>query len=349
MNKAKNLFRTVAISLALGSIAMGTHQQADAADQIKLKFASPYPVGHPSYNMAKEYIDEIHKLAGDKLKISFFPAEQLGKAKDMLNVCGKGIADICQVHITYFAGQLPYSNVVVVPYWSTATEGSTIYQSMIENSPEIQEEFGKYGVRALEGHTTPSYDVATVSKPVTSLEDLKGLKLKTAGGLFDSIAKRYGIVPVSIPASETYEAVQRGIVDGVVFNYPSIRAYHLNDVVKYITNGMRTGGYPGTTIINNKAWKKLPADVQEAVMTATRSMVAKEGKRWDELHQVVLQEFRDQGIQIHDLTPEQKKEWFKALDGLGEEYIAEIEQRGFKKIRKVYEDYKKTAAKVTGH
>src|SRR5690606_41860863 len=121
-----------------------------------------------------------------------------------------GGADFGQAHITCSAGQRPSSNVVVLPYWTAATGGSAILQSMLENSPELQEEFAKYGVRALEGHTTPSYDVATVDKPVRSLEDLKGLKLKTAGGLYDNIAKRYGIVPVSIPAAETYESLQRG-------------------------------------------------------------------------------------------------------------------------------------------
>ena len=182
--------RDTFIALAMAMVLAGTGPvQADG--EIRLKFASPYPAGHPSDLMAKQYIAEIEKLSGNKVKISYFPSEQLGKAKDMLSVCGKGVADFCQVHITYFAGQLPYSNVVVLPYWTTATEGSAILQSMLENSPELQEEFAKYGVRALEGHTTPSYDVATVDKPVRSLEDLKGLKLKTAGGLYDNIAKRY--------------------------------------------------------------------------------------------------------------------------------------------------------------
>ncbi len=337
--------RDTFIALAMAMVLAGTGPvQADG--EIRLKFASPYPAGHPSDLMAKQYIAEIEKLSGNKVKISYFPSEQLGKAKDMLSVCGKGVADFCQVHITYFAGQLPYSNVVVLPYWTTATEGSAILQSMLENSPELQEEFAKYGVRALEGHTTPSYDVATVDKPVRSLEDLKGLKLKTAGGLYDNIAKRYGIVPVSIPAAETYESLQRGLVQGVVFNYPSIRSYHLNDLVKYITNGMRMGGYPGATVISLRTWRKLPKDVQDAIMEASRIIAASEGKRWDDLHQVVREEFRAQGIEVYDLTPEQRNEWAKALEGLGDEYVAEMERRGFDKIRKVFDDYKATAERI---
>lgn len=341
MKSFARFFSQLLLALLISGIGVSR-----AEDAITLKFASPYPVGHPSYIMAKEYIEDIQKLTNNKVKISYFPAEQLGKSKDMLTVCGKGLADFCQIHITYFAGQLPYSNIIVLPYWTTSTEGTEIFQYMLDNSPELQEEFHKYGVKGLSGTTTPTYDVATVKKPVHSLEDLKGLKLKTAGGIYDNIAKRYGIVPVSIPATETYEAVQRGVVDGVVFNYPSIRSYHLDDLIKYITNGMRCGGYPGAIIINEKSWAKLPKDVQEAVAKATRTAVAREGKRWDDMHLEVMKQFKDKGIQVYDLTPEQRVAWRKSLDGVGEEYVADMEKRGFSKIKKVFEDYKKVAARV---
>ena len=342
MKSFMHLLGTLTFAALIGGI--GT---AQADSTITLKFASPYPVGHPSYVRAKEYIEDIQKLTNNKVKFSYFPAEQLGKAKDMLTVCGRGVADFCQIHVTYFAGQLPYTNMIVLPYWTSATEGTEIFKEMLETSPELQEEMHKYGVKGMVGTTTPTYDVATVKKPVRKLEDLKGLKLKTAGGIYDNIAKRYGIIPVSIPASETYEAVQRGVVDGVVFNYPSIRSYHLNDLIKYITNGMRCGGYPGAIVVNEKTWQKLPKDVQDAIMKANHNAMAKEGHRWDTLHKEVMQQFKNQGIQVYDLTPEQRVAWRKVLNGVGEEYVTEIEKRGFTKARKVFEDYKKIAERVT--
>jgi TRAP-type transport system periplasmic protein len=342
MKSFMHLLGTLMFAALIGGI--GT---AQADSTITLKFASPYPVGHPSYVRAKEYMEDIEKLTNNRVKFSYFPAEQLGKAKDMLTVCGRGVADFCQIHVTYFAGQLPYTNMIVLPYWTTATEGTEIFKEMLETIPELQEEMHKFGVRGLVGTTTPTYDVATVKKPVRSLEDLKGLKLKTAGGIYDNIAKRYGIIPVSIPASETYEAVQRGVVDGVVFNYPSIRSYHLNDLIKYITYGMRCGGYPGAIVVNEKTWEKLPKDIQEAVMKANHNAMEKEGRHWDELNTEVRQQFKNQGIQVYDLTPEQRVAWRQVLNGVGEEYVTQIEKRGFTKARKVFEDYKKIAERVT--
>jgi TRAP-type C4-dicarboxylate transport system substrate-binding protein len=332
--------------VTFGSIALCTALSAHADDVLTLKYASPYPLGHPSELIDRKFISELEKRTNQKIKIEYFPAEQLGKAKDMLSVCGRGIADICDIHVTYFAGQLPYTNMIVLPIWTTAVEGTAIYQWMLSNVPEIQAEFARYGVRTLYGSTTPSYNVATVAKPVRSLDDMKGLKLKTAGGLYDEIAKRYGIVPVSIAASDTYEAMQHGVVEGVIFNYPSIKTYHLNDLIHYITFGMRAGGYPGTVVINAKAWNRLSKADQDNLIAVSDDIAKGVGTDWDRDQDTVREQFTKQGIAVYELTAAQKKEWARKLDGLGDAYVAQLEKRGFKKAADVMQQYKGEAARV---
>jgi TRAP-type C4-dicarboxylate transport system substrate-binding protein len=321
-------------------------QAGHAAGPLRLKFAIPFPIGHPSYLLARHYINELQRQAGNRLQVEFFPARQLGSARDMLSVCGSGKADLCQVHITVFAAQLPYSNLVVLPYWNTSAEGSSIYQTLIETSPEILDEFRAHGVRPLMGTTTPAYEVATVHKPVQTLDDLKGLELKTAGGLFDSIARYYGIVPVGIAPADTYDAVRSGRVEGVVFNYPSIRSYQLDDQIRFITSGMRAGGYPGTLIINEATWNRLPAEIREILRRVSRQTMQWQAQRWDEMQQEALVQFREKGIQVYELSGSQRMAWNKALDGLGEEYVSEMEKRGFTKIRKVHDDYRNIAERI---
>ncbi len=311
---------------------------AQGQQVIELKWASPYPVGHPSFVMAVEFIDFIHKRTNNKVKVAHFPAEQLGKAKDLLILCSQGVADMAQIHITYFAGQLPLNNVAQLPFYTTATEGSRIYRRLIDTSPEIKQEFHKYGVKGLEGHSTPQYDVATVKKPVRSPEDCKGLKLKTAGGMYDKIARRYGIIPVSIAASETYEAMQRGVVEGCIFNFPSIRSYRLNEQIKYITNGMRCGGYPGAVIINEKKWEKLPAEIQKGIILASEDATKRWGPYWDEQHEETVKLFAKQGIEIHDIKPEERAKWDAPLKGVEEEYIGEVEKKNLPG-RKVFNEF----------
>ena len=340
----KNIPRLVWAMMLAVVMFGGLSSQAIAT--VRLKFASPYPIGHPSYLLAKRFIDEIHRQAGDSVKIDFYAGQRLGAARDMLSVCGDGKADFCQIHITYFSRQLPYSNIIVLPYWTTSSEGSAVYQALLESSPELLQEFRSLGVRPILGTTTPAYDVATVNKPVQTLDDLKGLELKTAGGLFDVIARHYGIVPVTIAPSETYQAVQRGLVEGVVFNYPSIRSYHLNDQIRFITHGMRAGAYPGTIIANEASWQRLPVEVQRLITQVSRQTMQWQAKRWDRMHQEALTQFKEQGIQVYELSPVQRMAWNKALEGLGEDYVAEMEKRGFSKMRKVHDDYRRIAEQI---
>ena len=334
------------VSLAVFWILMGGWGTAWGQQVIELKWASPYPIGHPSYVMALEFIDAIHKRTNNKVKVAHFPAEQLGKAKDLLIICSQGVADLAQIHITYFAGQLPLNNVAQLPFYTKASEGSKIYRRLMDSSPEIQQEFKKYGVKGLEGHTTAQYDVATIKKPVKTPEDLKGLKLKTAGGMYDKIAKRYGINPVSIAATETYEAMQRGIVEGCIFNFPSIRSYRLNEQIKYITNGMRCGGYPGAVIVNEKKWEKLPAEIQKGIIQASEDAHRRWGLYWDQMHDEAVQQFEKQGIQIYLIKPEERAKWDAPLKGVEDEYIGEVEKKNLPG-RKVFNDFLKIAKEVT--
>ena len=117
--------------------------------------------------------------------------------------------------------------------------------------------------------------------------------------MYDKIARRYGITPVSIAATETYEAMQRGVVEGCIFNFPSIRSYRLNEQIKYITNGMRCGGYPGAVIINEKKWEKLPAEIQKGIILASEDAHKRWGLYWDEQHDETVKQFAKQGIEIY--------------------------------------------------
>jgi TRAP-type C4-dicarboxylate transport system substrate-binding protein len=333
------------VSLGVFWVLIGGWGTARGQQPIELKWASPYPVGHPSYVMALEFIDFIHKRTNNKVKVSHFPAEQLGKAKDLLILCSQGVADMAQIHITYFAGQLPLNNVSQLPFYTKASEGCEIYRRLIDTSPEIQQEFKKYGVKALEGHTTAQYDVATIKKPVRSPEDLKGLKLKTAGGMYDKIARRYGITPVSIAATETYEAMQRGVVEGCIFNFPSIRSYRLNEQIKYITDGMRCGGYPGAVIINEKKWEKLSPEIQKELILASQDAHKRWGLYWDQQHDETVKQFEKQGIGIYTIKAGERAKWDAALKGVEEEYISEVEKKNLPG-RKVFNDFMKICKEV---
>jgi len=312
---------------------------------VKLKMGDSYPIGHISYQAALYFIKRVDEISNHKVKIEYYPSEQLGKLKDYLNLCGEGILDIAYVPPSFYAGQVPLNTVLILPLWTHAVEGTAIYTRLVEACPEITQEWQKYRVRPLMITSTNQYDVGTVKKPVKSPEDLKNLKLKTSGGLFDKIARQYGVITVTLAAPEVYEATQRGIVDGNIFSYPSVKGYRVNELEKYHTYGLRMGGYPSSYQINEKKWQKLPGEVQKVLTEAARGYGKYSSENWDSETIRLLEDFQKGGMVIHRLQAQDRAKWDAPLKGIEEVWIQEMEKKNLPG-RKVFEIFKNICQEV---
>ncbi|MQL51764.1 hypothetical protein GFC01_05705 [Desulfofundulus thermobenzoicus] len=317
----------------------GATGQQSGDKTITLKMSDYYPVTHiASSDLAKFFIDRVEKLTNGKVKIEYYPAEQLGKLKDQLNLTSQGVVDIGLAPASFLAGQLPLNTVMILPEWVTARQGSEVYNKLSKGS--LMQEFQKYGVRPVFVYTFPQYDVGTVKKPIKSPEDLKGMKLKTSGGLFDKIAQRYGVTPVVVPSPEIYESTQRGVVEGNILNLVSTKSYRANELEKYHTFGAALGGYPAAYVINEKAWQKLPEDVQKALIQAGDEASKHAGEVFDAEQEKLAKEFEQQGMTIYRLTDADREVWRKPLQGLEKEWIDEMEGKGLPG-KQVYEEFHK--------
>ncbi len=319
-----------------------------AADNvIKLKLATSYPVGHVSYIMGLNFKKRVEELGKGKVIVEYYPAEQLGKLKDLLRICGSGVSDISNVSPSFYAGQLPLGTVVAGPFFTTAVEGSAINQRMLLESPEIIAEYKKYGVRPIMGHVTCQYDVGTVKKKVTKPEDLKGLKIRTPGGFFDKIALRYGISPISIASPEIYEATQRGVCDGLLLSFASVKGYRVNELEKYHTYGLRMGAQPNTYIINEKKWQSLPNDVKDIVIQASKEASVWYGETWDKEQKALAELYEKEGMVITRISGEELKVWTKPIRGIEEDWLNDMEKRGLKsESRAVFDKFQKLCSEI---
>lgn len=322
----------------------GGGQQPAKQEVITLKMSDYFPVTHLfSTECAKFFIDKVHEYTNGKVKIEYYPAEQLGKLVDQLKLTSQGVIDIGIAPASFIAGQLPLNTVIILPEWTTATQGSAIYNKLVKGV--LMPEFEKYGVRPVFAYTTPQYDVGTVKKPVTKPEDLKGMKLKTSGGLYDKIAQRYGVTPVVVPSPEIYESTQRGIVEGNFLSYVSVKGYRVDELEKYHTLGGSFGGFPELYVINEKKWQSLPKDVQEAILKAGEEASKHAGEVIDRDQERLAKEFEQKGMKIHRITPEEKKVWMEPLKGIEQEWIKDMEAKGLPG-KAVYEEFHKLCQEI---
>ena len=303
-----------------------------AADNvIKIKLADQYPVGHTCYKQALFFQKRVPELTKGKVVIEYYPSEQLGKLRDLLRVCSSGITDIANVGPNFFVGQLPLSTLAAGPFYSTATEGSAIMTRFVLETPELQQEYGKYGLIPLMGYATCQYDIGTMKKQVKTPKDVRGLKIRTPGGFFDKIAKRYGINPVTIASPEIYEAAQRGVFDGLMLSYASVRGYRTNELTKYHTYGLKLGANVNTWIFNEKKWQSLPNEIKDALYRAGKEASVWYGEAWDKEQQELADQYEKEGMIITRFSKDmvnELKEWNDPMKGIDEDWVKDMEGKG---------------------
>ena len=328
----------------LSMVSPGLIQGAETDRVYTLKIADPFPVKHPLNKVVNHFMKEVIKGSNGQIQFKYYPAQQLGKMKDLLKICQQGMTDIAYIGTGFFPGKFGLNLVMNLPFYTSAIEGTKIYMALLKNSPELQAEWTKNKVRPMILGVGNQYDVGTTKRPVARVEDLKGLRLRVAGGQFET-ARRYGITPVTMPANDVYEALQRGILDGTVLTLPSIKGYRLYELEKYHTLGLRMGGFCGTYVINEKAWRKLPPELQQTLMEAGHGTGLFFARLWDGMVIQLVQAFEKGGMKITRVSSENRALWDAPLAGIEEEWIAKNEKRGLP-ARRVFEQFKKLAGEI---
>ncbi len=265
----KSVRGTLLTALSL-ILAIGATTGAAQAEDISLRAADSLPVGHYiTESLLRPIMEQTTEATGGSVTFEHFPAQQLGKSKDMLALVESGVADIAYVGASYVSDKLPLSSVGELPEaFSDACEGTRAFWEIAKPGGVLdQAEYAPQGVRALGTLVLPPYQVFS-AKEITDLASLKGQKVRATGSAKQLALTKLDAVPVSIPAPETREALSRGIVDAIAFPIGSIKSYDLAPHLKTATRGTNFGSFVATYMISQAKFDSLPADVQKALTDA---------------------------------------------------------------------------------
>lgn len=322
------MLKSAALAAAL-SLAASWGAQAES--KLVLRFADSLPATHLfTTAVAKPWMDEVTKETNGQVTFEHYPSEQLGKAKDMLSMAQTGVADIAFVVPIYISDKLPLSGVVDLPGGFTSScDGVKAYWSMATgNGVLAKKEFAPNGVRVLMAIVQPPFQVFTTTKKITSVNDLKGLKLRTAGGAQDITASKIGAVSVKLTAPDTSEALRRGTIDGGILAHVSISAYGLTDIIKFGTDGENFGSAALTYAISETKWKTLPANVQKAMADAGEKISMQACKKIDQDVIDSVAAWRKRGMTIVQFPQAEHDALKKIFDAVGAQWAQGLDQRG---------------------
>ena len=120
------------------------------------------------------------------------------------------------------------------------------------------------GIKLVGLHSNPAYQLHMRDKNVLEASDLKGMKMRVPSKIAGSILAKLGATGVSVPAPGTYEALQKGVVDGTPFPYTAVGSFRLFDVTKYHTEVNITNATFGL-IMNEDKFNSLSSGAQACI------------------------------------------------------------------------------------
>ena len=316
-------WKVVALALTLAWFSPGP---AAAQAPIELKLSSWVGIGHGHHrNVLVPWAKMVEEKSGNRLKVTIYPGATLGKPADHFDLVKNGIADIGYATHGYTAGRFPLTSVGDVPLlYKTAKGGSLAVWSIFDKYLKGEHE----GVKVLWVFVHPPGQIHMAKKPVKNPEDLAGLKLRAPTAMTVAMVKTLGAIPVSIPAPDTYTALERGTVDGTIFPWEAISSFKIAEVLKHHA---AVGLYvaPLFTMMNQKKYDSLPPDLRKVIDDVSGAFGAGfTGAAWDKNEEEGIAAVKKAGATIYALTAEERQRWAAKLKPVEDEWLTSMQAKG---------------------
>jgi C4-dicarboxylate-binding protein DctP len=285
--------------------------------------------------MAYKLSDAVDKRSGGRLKINVFPTSQLYQDREVIEAVRSGSVEFGNVNIGQWAGVFPIMHLI--EYMPFEIDTALAYKMADGKVGEIwKEKMLKIGIMPLMWVPTALHDGVTNNKREIKVpDDFKGLMIRVPHPSIEYRVKAFGGVPVSIPASDMFSALQYGTVDGVWTALVSFQARKLYEIQKYLTI-FEMGPNFHPSIMNYKFFQKLPKDLQDIVVQSGLE-VQKWGRQAVEREEKDATEKLQKAMKVHLQTPEEIKLFRDKLKSQTQDFIKHTGAEGENLVQGVYQ------------
>ncbi len=333
--------------LGTGFLGCLASSAAIAEDKVIFKVADIFPTTH--YILlegTQKWMDKAVELSNGRIEFQYFPAQQLGKAKDIMSLTSAGVADIGVIIPAYVPEKLPLSAAGELPgMFNTACSGSQALAELTKPGGILYEqEFKPQGFHVLYTNMLAPYTVMTSEKELNSYKDLAGLKLYASGDAKHETLTKLGATPIRLSGPEIFEAVQRGTLDGAMLAYIGLPPYSLDELMKYGLTGVNLGSTTVTYGMTSKKWNSLDKEIQDALTEAAAFAGNALCSYSDRMNSEALEALKGGGAKIHVIEGEEAAALNKELEPVITNWTSVLEERG-KPAKEVIEQFRSAVSK----
>lgn len=298
-----------------------------ACETINLKFAHFMPPKHIQHQKSfAPFCEKVAELSGGRVNIKIYPAGQLAGAKQLADAVKTGITDMAFVIPSYTTGRFPRTSALDLPFlFDSGVDAARAFYDLFDGY--MADDYKDYKVLWL--YATGPGQLMSATKPMQTLGDINGMKLRTPSAYMTKALKLLEVNPVGMPIPKLAMSLQKKVIDGCITPFSAVTDFRLFDLVTHITvaNMYIT---PMTVLMNQKKYDGLPDYAKKAIDLAS-------GKPWglhaadvyDQHDTNTVLEINKRGkITIYNLPPSEKAKIAEKLAVMQSDWIDEWSKKG---------------------
>jgi len=287
------------------------------AQEIVLRSSDTHPDGYPTVEAVKHMSELLMERSGGRIAIEVYHSAQLGEEADTIEQTRFGVIDMNRVSMGPFNNLVPETKVPSLPYiFRSVDHMRTVMDGEIGD--EILSAFEPHGLIGLAYYDAGARSFYNSRVPITSLEDLSGLKFRVMqSDLFVDMVQALGADAVPMPYGEVYSSIQTGVIDGAENNPPSYESSAHVEVAQYYTLDEHLI-VPEVLVISKTTWDGLSAEDQDLIRQAAQDSVAHQRELWDAAEAEAMDTVRAAGAEILEVD---KQPFLDAMEPVYARYV----------------------------
>jgi tripartite ATP-independent transporter DctP family solute receptor len=295
----KRVFTVTCLVLIVALLAVAS-VPGFAAPKYAWKLASVLPDTHPVHQSLVFFAGKVAEKSKGAVKITLYPAGQLGGENDYLQAVKLGSIELAKVSSGPLGQFSPSMQAVSLPFiWRDLEHQHKVLNGKI--GARLMADLEKNGFKGL-AFLDAGFRNITAQKPIKTPADLKGLKIRVMQSkpLMDSI-NALGATAVPMSQNEVYVALQQKVIDGWENNEPTVLSFNMQEVCKYFSYTRHTS-IPDFMVMSKKVYDSVPANIKKALRDAAREMVPYHNRLWADMIDDTVKQLKAKGMIFNEVN-----------------------------------------------
>ena len=290
---------------------------------ITLKYSNTFPAANKISAIPDTWCKEVEKRTNGRVKVTHFPGATLTPPVQTYDSVVKGIADVGLSFCSYTRGKFPLTEAVDLPLGiKSGLHGTKMANEYFKKFKP--KEFDEVKVAYLA--TSPPHFLFT-KKSVNNMEDLRGLKIRSTG-TSAKVVQALGGAPVGMPMGEAYDALSKGVAEGIVCPYEPMKGFNLAETVNFCAQYDQVYANVSFVAINKAKWNSISKADQQVIEKINEEWAERQAKLWDELNAEAKEVFTQKGGKTIMLSKEENARWSARLRPILDEYVKTMKEKG---------------------